>query len=1653
MHESQYNTVQNSTLPALQDDLILSVIEQLKTQVVNCIKINQDNKQVNELLTAELERYINQERVLKELKNNDKASTSYEPSLEIKSLKHTLSEHLKEKESLEQKITLLKNDFQKEESRNIDRELALEKQISKHGLFHRLSYLQNKLSGPNIQCKLMNPTFLLEMRLTSSSRSFLLGDGDKTNRFKEDYTARIAKSIYVTNFPDNVGSSELWKACEGYGKVNNVFIPYRRSKAGKRFAFVRFIHVMDLDRLVGNLCTIWIGRYHLHANAARFERANKLVKPSGPSQSNVHGSFASVVRGSPKPNDTAGPLSSSTALVLDDSCVVDRNLSCHAMGRGLWVMLELDNVSAKQKLLEHVRVNSWFQTLHNATNDFDSSERVVWVDIEGIPLNQPGTILDNFKVISKGKVIMVRVKELFTWNSCFLEPTMSDYSSNDEPNHGAKNFNDGVQPNDGVQLSDEESDGDQEVDGVLETHFSDNSPSTSSCFTPANSEAHANEGEFQDVAPGFGPDTVTSPRLDARVMDHSQEVHDSFNGEASSSILHANHNGGSILGALEDMVRIGQSMGYQMEGCMKDMERIIGSHGEEEVHMVAVYAPQQPACKRALWEYLSSLLRQWNNEAIVMGDFNEVWSMDERLGSAFDVYSARHFDRFILSSGLVGVKLEGYSFTCMKTDLRNDLKAIDLNLERGNVSDDIILKHMELKRRLHDINLIEANELAQKSKIKWAIEGDENTKVFHGIINKKRSQLLIRGIFVDGSWCTVEELDRDVSRDEIHRAVWICGANKSPGPDGCTFEFFRKYWSFIGPDLYDAIVQFFKFGMFPRGCNSSFITLIRKVTDAKFVNDFRPISLIGSVYKVITKILPNRLALVISDLVSETQSAFVANRQILDDPFILNEVLNWCKRKRKQALFFKVDFAKAYDSVRWDYLLDILQAFGFRTNWCRWIRGTFTSAMASILVNGSPTSKFPLCCGLKQGDPLAPYLFILIMESLHLSFSHVPKGVLKTLESIRSNFFNEADSSERKIPWVAWDSVLASKEKGGLGVSSFFALNHGSGTRFWFDPWLSDVPLYVRFPRLFALKLDRESVVADKLGASSVSGSFHRDVRDGEVKVKDVRNCIDDLILPSSNVATRWSKSIPIKVNVFTWRARRDRLPTKTNLCRRGVLLDSSLCPICNVELEDIQHVLFQCDVARAVFRRICRWWDLDWQEIRSFLEWDAWFLAIQLPSCLKAVLEGVFCAAWWRIWSLRNMLIFDPSPPSRSGLFDDILSWSFLWCSSRFFIKLPFKKKEAPKELPKVSMVNSCLKKLKFHLASFDMVVKERTADTAITDDTWGFEHTKACFLDDIIPFVKALKESFTSFDQCLIDEVTEVQNVFKQMELAVEQHREEKNKFQNKMEKVLQENDRLLTQALSVKFMNIVVHAKVQSACLNVDVCAHCVTIEFELKKDFIKKECYETLLQKYHTLEKHCISLEVNNQLNKEIFQRNNLSSPESAPSFAELFEINDLKAQAQAKDTVILKLKEKLRSLNGDVNERNVKREVDEVETLNIEVDHKVTKLVAENEHLKQTYKQLLQEKVFVITALKEQLNKLKGKAVLTEAVSLNPIDPELLKVDVVPLVPKLRKNRTARTDYIRHTQEEASTLREIVESILSPLHTSLDYALTPKNKTK
>ncbi|GJU42867.1 hypothetical protein Tco_1195824 [Tanacetum coccineum] len=268
--------------------------------------------------------------------------------------------------------------------------------------------------------------------------------------------------------------------------------------------------------------------------------------------------------------------------------------------------------------------------------------------------------------------------------------------------------------------------------------------------------------------------------------------------------------------------------------------------------------------------------------------------------------------------------------------------------------------------------------------------------------------------------------------------------------------------------------------------------------------------------------------------------------------------------------------------------------------------------------------------------------------------------------------------------------------------------------------------------------------------------------------------------------------------------------------------------------------------------------------------------------------------------------------------------------------------------------------------------------------------------------------------------------------------------------MNQVLNENERLLEQVISKDIVNTIVNSSVDIASVNVHECEKCLKLETELlnKKDFIEKEIYDKLFKSFTTLEKHCISLEVDSQLNQEIFQRNNFVSNQSAPSFDQLFELNELKAQSQEKDTVIKKLKERIKSLSGKMNEDKIKKDLEEIETINIELDHRVSKLIAENEHLKQTYKQLYDSIKPARIRSKEQCDDLINQVNLksVEISDLNASLQEKVLVDLEPLSPKLKNNREAHEDYIRITKENADTLRDIVEQVRTsnPLDNADDW---------
>ena len=208
-------------------------------------------------------------------------------------------------------------------------------------------------------------------------------------------------------------------------------------------------------------------------------------------------------------------------------------------------------------------------------------------------------------------------------------------------------------------------------------------------------------------------------------------------------------------------------------------------------------------------------------------------------------------------------------------------------------------------------------------------------------------------------------LTKAFSEEEIRDAVWLCDGSKCPGPDGFNLNFIKESWEIIKDEVVEAMAFFHESGCIPKGCNASFVALVPKVRDPTYLEQYRPISLVGVMYKVISKVLAERIKKVLAAIIDECQSAFLKDRVILDSVLMANEVIEELRRRRTSGLCFKVDFEKAYDSVRWEFLYDMLHRLGFHWKWIMWVKGCLTSASVSVLVNGSPTEEFYPTRGLR----------------------------------------------------------------------------------------------------------------------------------------------------------------------------------------------------------------------------------------------------------------------------------------------------------------------------------------------------------------------------------------------------------------------------------------------------------------------------------------------------------------------------------------------------------------------------------------------------------------------------------------------------------------------------------------------------------------
>ncbi|GKB69914.1 putative RNA-directed DNA polymerase [Tanacetum coccineum] len=652
----------------------------------------------------------------------------------------------------------------------------------------------------------------------------------------------------------------------------------------------------------------------------------------------------------------------------------------------------------------------------------------------------------------------------------------------------------------------------------------------------------------------------------------------------------------------------------------------------------------------------------------------------------------------------------------------------ELEAESRNLDEVEMSNWMEASRLWLDKEREKISILRQKARVRWDVEGDENSKFFHSYVKRRNNKNSIRGLMVDGEWCEDPKKIKDethrfyklifskrdwlrptflngrlpqlsaedanlleipIEEKEIWEAVNSCGGDKAPGPDGFNFRFIKRFWEILKSELVNAVKWFWDTKEISRGCNSSFVALIPKSTDPIGLGEYRPISLIGCYYKIITKLLAERLKKVIGKLVGDVQNAFIGGRFILDD------------------------------------------------KWCTWIEACLKSSSMSVLVNCSPTAEFRLERGVRQGDPLSPFLFILAAEGLNAMVNDaVDKGVFKEIKVGTDNvvvshlqyandtiYFGEWDKENAKnlmcilkcfervsglkvnlnksrlygvgvnsdevvnmARWMqcsvgdfpftylglpigecmrresAWRVVVEKFRKrlcslraknwalvgkwwwrfrlesgaywvrviksiyginGGLDENGVLRELGGSGvwrdivkvsigfskkvgnvgdTSFWKDGWIGNVRLCDKFPRLCHLDRCKEARVIDRgewsEGVWRWEMDWEREPRgracgdlavlmdllhsvnrtcdcrdswqwnraeDGKFKVKDLSHMVDDLSLQviGSSQEMVWNKLVPKKVNIFIWRALNGRIPVRVELDKRGVDLDSVLCPCC----------------------------------------------------------------------------------------------------------------------------------------------------------------------------------------------------------------------------------------------------------------------------------------------------------------------------------------------------------------------------------------------------------------------------------------------------------------------------------------------------------
>jgi len=390
-----------------------------------------------------------------------------------------------------------------------------------------------------------------------------------------------------------------------------------------------------------------------------------------------------------------------------------------------------------------------------------------------------------------------------------------------------------------------------------------------------------------------------------------------------------------------------------------------------------------------------------------------------------------------------------------KQELVAQIEELDKCDDEDSLQKEKRILRVDLLSQSRSLEDKEAAMLKQKARVQWLKKEDSNSNYFHSKLRWRRARNDLVGIRIARSWCedphrvksqakwfferrfeapqvcklnldgvrfrSISEADNawlcnTITEAEVLEVVSQCDSSKCPGPDGFNFFFLKNNWEVIGKDVVMAILYFHSTSFISRGCNASFITLVPKKDNPSDLNKFKPISLVGCVYNILSKILANILKKVLPSVIDVNQSAFLGGRRMLDNILVANETVDYLKNEKKSGVLVKVEFEKACDSVNWKFLYYMLGRLGFNVKWINWIKACLESASVSILVNGSPTEEFKPKRGLRQGDPLAPFLFIIVVEGLsglmrEAKSASMFKGVEVGSQRVQVNLLQFADDT------------------------------------------------------------------------------------------------------------------------------------------------------------------------------------------------------------------------------------------------------------------------------------------------------------------------------------------------------------------------------------------------------------------------------------------------------------------------------------------------------------------------------------------------------------------------------------------------------------------------------------------------------------------